>query len=201
MIVVFRNGPEKYEPWQEYKSKSIRRVMISRADVLGLPVISVCPVKRPKLKDHDTKYAFKDEKELMRDKLRTALRIAIYYGYTNLCIGTFGLGSGFGNPPEEVARMWRDLFLKDSEFVGHFNDVVFAFESCEGPIGASSSSSSSSRSSSSKHSAKHSSKHSSSSSSSSSSSNSVASILEVFKHVFSPAVIHDDYKESTHSKW
>jgi hypothetical protein len=167
------------------------------ADILALPVISVAPVKRPKLKDNDKKYCFKDEKELMRDKLRTALRIAVYYGYVNLCIGTFGLGSGFGNPPEEVARMWRDLFLKDPEFVGHFNDVVFAFEPPEGPGGASSSSHSSSRGSSSKHS----SKHSSSSSSSSSPKTSETSNLEVFKHVFSPSVIHDDYKGSKHSKW
>jgi hypothetical protein len=166
------------------------------AEFLGLPIISVSPVKRPKLKDNDRKYCFKDEKELMRDKMRTALRIAVYYGYVNLCIGTFGLGSGFGNPPEEVARMWRDLFLKDSEFVGNFNDVVFAFEPPEGPMGAGSSSSSASRSSSSKHSSKHSSSASSGSSKSKSSSD-----LEIFKHIFSPAVIHDDYKGSKQSKW
>jgi hypothetical protein len=148
----------------------------------GLPIISVCPVKRPKLDSSGKKYSFKQEKELMKDKLRTALRIAIYYNYPNLCIGTFGLGSGFRNPPEEVAIMWRDLFLKDPEFVGHFNDVVFAFEPPEGPMGMSSSSSS-----------KHSSKHSSSSSKSS-----VSSDLEIFKHVFKPSVIHDAYKSS---KW
>jgi len=106
-----------------------------------------------------------------------------------------GLGSGFGNPPEEVARMWRDLFLKDAEFVGNFNDVVFAFEPPEGPMGAGSSSSSSSRGSSSKHSSKH------SSSSSSSSRSKASSDLEIFKHIFSPAVIHDDYKGSKQSKW
>jgi uncharacterized protein (TIGR02452 family) len=93
-----------------------------------LPIISVCPVKRPKLDSSGKKYSFKQEKELMKDKIRTALRIAIYYGYPNLCIGNFGLGPGFRNPPEEVATMWKDAFLRDSEFVGHFHDVVFAFE-------------------------------------------------------------------------
>jgi hypothetical protein len=89
--------------------------------------------------------------------------------------------------------MWRDLFLKDPEFVGHFNDVVFAFEPPEGPMGASSSSSS-----------KSSSKHSSSSSSSRSS---VSSALDIFKHAFKPSVIHEAYKgsksysSSSSSKW
>jgi len=118
----------------------------------------------------------------MKEKLRTALRIAVYYNYPNICIGTFGLGSGFRNPPEEVAIMWRDLLLKDEEFIGHFNDVVFAFEPPEGPAGASSSSSS--KSSSSKSSSKH--------SSSSSPKSSVVSDLEIFKHVFKPTVMHPD---------
>jgi len=31
----------------------------------------------------------------MREKIATALRIAVFYEHTNLCIGSFGLGSGF----------------------------------------------------------------------------------------------------------
>ncbi|KAF8860978.1 hypothetical protein BDZ45DRAFT_648189 [Acephala macrosclerotiorum] len=167
-VVVFRNGPDKYEPWQEYKA---------------LPIISVCPVKRPKLDSSGKKYSFKAEKELMRDKIRAALRIAVYYGHTQLCIGTFGLGPGFLNPTQEVALMWRDALLKDPEFVGHFQDVVFAFEAPEGPAAASSSST------------KHSSSRSSGKSSSSSSSKtSHAADLEVFRHVFKPSVIHDAFK-------
>jgi hypothetical protein len=137
-----------------------------------LPVISVCPVKRPKLDSSGKKYSFKQEKELMRDKIRTALRIAIYYGYPNLCIGSFGLGPGFRNPPEEVANMWKDTFLRDPEFVGHFHDVVFAFEpEC---LLASSSSKSSSKS----------------SKSSSKSTSSSARDIDVFRDVFNPSKIH-----------
>ena len=90
LLVVFRSGPERYELWPEFKA---------------LPVISVCPVKRPKLDSSGEKYSFKQERDIMRDSVRTALRIAIYYGYYNLCIGNFGLGPGFRNPPEEVATM------------------------------------------------------------------------------------------------
>lgn len=162
-VVVFRNGPERYEPWQEMKA---------------LPIISVCPVKRPKLDTSGTKYSFKQEKELMRDKIRTALRIAVYYGHTKLCIGTFGLGPGFRNPPEEVALMWRDAFLRDSEFVGHFEDVVFAFDAPE----CTASMSSSSKSSSSKPKSSFPSK------------SSVAADLDIFRQVFKPSVIHDAFK-------
>jgi len=146
---------------------------------LALPIISVCPVKRPKLDSSGKKYSFKQEKELMRDKIRTALRIAVYYGHTKLCIGTFGLGPGFRNPPEEVALMWRDALLRDPEFVGHFEDIVFAFDAPEGA----SLSSSSSKSSSSK-----------SKSSSSSGKSTAAADLDIFRHVFKPAVIHDAFK-------
>jgi len=177
-------GQTNTSPGRNTKVRQPVALESMKLTVPGLPIISVCPVKRPKLNGSGKKYSFQDEKELMKDKLRTALRIAVYYGYPNICIGTFGLGSGFGNPPEEVAIMWRDLFLKDPEFVGHFNDVVFAFEPPEGPLGASSSSSSSSKSSS---------KHSSSSSSSRSS---VSSALDIFKHAFKPSVIHEAYKGS-----
>jgi hypothetical protein len=183
--VVFRDGPEKYQAWQEYKGMQNSSSNILPFSILthaALPVISVCPVKRPKLDSSGKKYSFKQEKELMREKIYTALRIAKYNGHTRLCIGTFGLGPGFRNPPEEVAIMWRDALLKDPEFVGSFQDVVFSFEAPEGVV-AVSSSSSTSRHSSSKSSSK-------SSSSSSSSKSSVAADLEIFQHVFKPAVIH-----------
>lgn len=163
-VVVFRNGPERYEPWSEMKA---------------LPIISVCPVKRPKLDSSGKKYSFKQEKELMRDKIRTALRIAVYYGHTKICIGTFGLGPGFRNPPEEVALMWRDAFLRDPEFVGHFEDVIFAFDAPEGLSTSASSKSSSSKS---------------SSKSSPSTKSAVAADLEIFRQLFKPSVIHDAFK-------
>ncbi|PBP19815.1 hypothetical protein BUE80_DR009320 [Diplocarpon rosae] len=170
-VVVFRKGPEKYESLPEYQA---------------LPIISVCPVKRPKLDAAQKKYSFKQEKELMRDKIRTALRIAVWYGHVNLVIGTFGLGPGFRNPAEEVALMWRDALLKEPEFAGRFRDVVFAFDSPEGGAAAAAAASSSSSKSSSSKTAK--------SSSSVSSRCSVAADLEVFRHIFKPAVVHDAFK-------
>jgi hypothetical protein len=125
----------------------------------------------------------------MRDKIHTALRIAIHYKYERLCIGTFGLGPGFRNPVEEVAIMWRDALLKDPEFIGRFRDIVFAFEAPEGlePVDSSSSKASSSKTQGS----------SSKGPSSSSSQSTTGADLEIFKYVFKPAVVHDAFKTPT----
>lgn len=137
----------------------------------------------------------------MRDKMVAALRIAVYYGHENLVIGTWGLGPGFRNPAEEVAMLWRDVLLFDDEFKGRFHDIVFAFEACEGAEAAAASPSSSS---------KHSSKSGSSSKSASKTSSSKSAApkgplsstgiagsfaleLDVFRHIFKPAVIHDTF--------
>jgi hypothetical protein len=188
----------------DLKSSNCTSILLTS---LALPVISVPPVKRPKLDSAGVHYSFGQEKELMRDKIRTALRIAVYYGHHNLVIGNFGLGPGFRNPPEEVAKMWRDAFLTDPEFKGHFQDIIFAFEDPEGP-GAVSSSSSKSSSKSSSSSSKSSSK---SSSSSSANKSSAASDLAVFRHVFKPSNLYpkafatepnrDAYHMAQYVKW
>ncbi|KAM3076276.1 hypothetical protein ACMFMF_005610 [Clarireedia jacksonii] len=166
-VVVFRFGPEKYQPWPEYKS---------------LPIISVPTVKRPKLDSSGKKYSFKTERELMKASMKTALRIAIFYQYDRIVIGTFGLGPGFKNPPEEVANLWRELLVHDNEFNEQFSAVIFAFEPSEGP--SSSTGSSANAASSSK----------SPRSNGSSSKPSFAHELEVFSQTFKPANIHGAFK-------
>jgi hypothetical protein len=113
--VVFRGGPE-----QDYAAFN---------EIASLPVISVAPVRRPKLDESGTKYSFAQEKELMKEKMRAVLRIASYCGHRNLVLGAFGLGPIFRNPATEVARMWRKLLFEEEEFHGAFQDVVFAIDS------------------------------------------------------------------------
>ncbi|KAF2864642.1 hypothetical protein BDV95DRAFT_613392 [Massariosphaeria phaeospora] len=114
-VFVFRGGPEQdYAPWKEVRS---------------LPVISVAPVRRPKLDESGNNYSFAQEKELMREKMRAVLRITAYCGHTSVCIGAFGIGPIFRNPVTEVARMWRKLLFEEDEFRGVFTDVVFAIDS------------------------------------------------------------------------
>lgn len=114
---VFRGTPE-----QDYAT-------FETADITSLPVISVAPVRRPKLDETGTKYSFLQEKELMMEKMRTVLRIASYCGHRNLVLGAFGLGPIFRNPTREVARMWRILLFGEEEFHGVFTDIVFAIDS------------------------------------------------------------------------
>jgi hypothetical protein len=65
---------------------------------------------------------------MTRDKLRGALHICLYNGYDRVVIGDFGLGNGYRNPPQELAELWRDVFLFDPELRGQFAYVVFVFE-------------------------------------------------------------------------
>lgn len=116
LLVVYRDGPDQYQFWQEFKS---------------LPVISVAPVRRPKLDESGKRYSFVQERELMLEKMRTVLRIAAYYGHPDLVLGAFGCGHVFRNPPREVARMWRQLLFQDPEFAGAFSNVVFAVQSSQ----------------------------------------------------------------------
>jgi uncharacterized protein (TIGR02452 family) len=100
-------------------------------DFQFLPVISVAPVRRPKLNESGSNYSFEQEKELMKEKMRSVLRIANHYEHKELCLGAFGVGPGFRNPVNEVANMWRELLFEETEFMGMFQNVVFAIESSQ----------------------------------------------------------------------
>ncbi|KAF1984152.1 hypothetical protein K402DRAFT_151377 [Aulographum hederae CBS 113979] len=122
-VVVFRDGPDHYELWQTSR---------------WLPVISVAPVRRPKLTTSSSSssssrpssptYSFAAERTLQKEKMRTILRIAAHCGHRELCLGAFGVGPVFRNPAREVARMWRELLFDEEEFRGVFSNVVFAVE-------------------------------------------------------------------------
>lgn len=116
--MVFRSGPgEDYRIWPNSKS---------------LPVISVAPVRRPRLNETDTDYCFVSEKQGMEEKMRAVLRIAVANQHAELCIGGFGLGYGFRNPAKQVARMWRGLLFSEVEFKNAFDSIVFAMEDTSG---------------------------------------------------------------------
>jgi hypothetical protein len=135
-----------------------------------------------------TKYSFASEREMVKDKLRSALRICAYSEYSNVVIGDFGLGNGYRNPPQELAELWREVLLYDPDLRGRIRQVAFVFEDASQSTtqlilddlakkskGGSSSSKSKSKSKSS----------SSGSSSSTSSSSSAPTDYQIFHHVFS----------------
>ncbi|KAL8966797.1 MAG: hypothetical protein Q9183_003205, partial [Haloplaca sp. 2 TL-2023] len=113
-VVVFRSGPNNgYTPWARFKN---------------LPIISIAPIRRPKLDESGTDYSFDQEKDMMKDKMRNVLRIAANHHHFDLCMGAFGVGPGFRNPAAQIASMWRDLLFDEAEFHGVFSNVVFAIE-------------------------------------------------------------------------
>ncbi|GJN82958.1 hypothetical protein PLIIFM63780_006504 [Purpureocillium lilacinum] len=112
-VVVCRGPHDRYEKLDRW---------------YDLPVVSVPPTRWPKLKDNGSRYSFAEERGMMRDKMRGALRICLYNNYDRVVIGDFGLGNSCRNPPQEVAEIWRDVFLFDPELRGQFAYVIFAFE-------------------------------------------------------------------------
>ncbi|GAO14950.1 uncharacterized protein UV8b_05119 [Ustilaginoidea virens] len=112
-VVVCRGPHDEYERLEKWQD---------------LPVVSVPPTRWPKLKENGTMYSFADERDMMKDKIRGALRICLYNNYDRVVVGDFGLGNSCRNPPREVAEIWRDIFLFDPDLRGQFAYVVFAFE-------------------------------------------------------------------------
>ncbi len=175
--VVFRGPHDKYEKLPEQQWRA-------------LPVVSVPPPRWPKLTQNGTKYSFADEREMVKEKLRGALRICAYNNYSTVVIGDFGLGNGYRNPPQELAELWREVCLYDPDLRGRIRCVAFVFEDAaqsttqliQDDIAKKSKGSSSGSSSRSK------SKGSSSSSSSSSAGNSPTDI-QIFSQVFDTAEI------------
>ena len=70
-------------------------------------------------------YAKEEDRDLTKIKMRLSLRIAAKHGHRKLVLGALGCGA-FRNPPEEVAKLWREI-LSEEEFTGGWWDnVVFA---------------------------------------------------------------------------
>jgi len=113
--VIFRGPHDRYEklPTELWRN---------------LPVCSVPPPRWPKLKDGGTKFSFSEERDYVKSKLRAALTMVVYNGYTRVVIGDFGLGNGYRNPPMELAQLWREIFLFDPGIAGRFEEVAFVFE-------------------------------------------------------------------------
>jgi hypothetical protein len=92
----------------------------------SLPVISVAPVCQPQLK-MNMYYALDEDRTMMYHKIRTILRIAAVNCHQDLCVGSFGIGFSWQNPPKDVAEMWRTVLFHELEFEGLFRTVIFAF--------------------------------------------------------------------------
>jgi len=112
--VIFRDGEKgSYKPYDQYQD---------------IPVISVAPIRGPRLDVSGSDYSFPEERELMETKMKSILRTAAWAGIPRLCIASFGIGPVFKNPARITAQMWKQLLFHDQEFYGAFEDIVFAID-------------------------------------------------------------------------
>jgi len=70
-------------------------------------------------------YAKEEDRNLMKIKMRLSLRIAAKHGHRKLVLGALGCGA-FRNPPEEVAKLWREILTEEEFTGGWWDNVVFA---------------------------------------------------------------------------
>ncbi|KAL1876369.1 hypothetical protein VTK73DRAFT_9438 [Phialemonium thermophilum] len=129
-VVVFRGPHDSYDK-------------LPQESWWSLPVCSVPPVRGPKLTENGTKYSFETEREVMKMKLRGALRACAYHMGSGgadcaaaaevsvVLVGDFGLGSTYRNPPQELAELWRDVFLYDPDIRGRIRQAAFVFDDPE----------------------------------------------------------------------
>lgn len=92
---------------------------------------TVPTTQRPKLDETGLEYSFAAEKGVMKDKLRTVLRIAATHDHPELCMGAFGVGYGFENPAARVSEMCREILFCEEEFHSWFSAVIFVIQGSE----------------------------------------------------------------------
>ena len=64
------------------------------------------------------------DKPVLKEKIRTILRIGVLEGHDSLVLGALGCGA-FCTPPAQMARLFHEV-LDEREFRGRFLKIVFA---------------------------------------------------------------------------
>jgi uncharacterized protein (TIGR02452 family) len=90
-----------------------------------IDIISVCAVRRPETKEKFGIFTMsKKDTDRTLEKMRIMFRIGIQNGHMCLILSAFGCGA-FRNPPEIIANLFSQV-LKEDEFKGCFDQIVFA---------------------------------------------------------------------------
>ncbi len=85
-------------------------------------VITAPALKRPELtKDGNLK---EKDAEIMKEKIKTVLRVALRNHHTKIVLGAWGCGA-YGLPAENVAKLFKEV-LSDKNFSGKFDEICFA---------------------------------------------------------------------------
>jgi uncharacterized protein (TIGR02452 family) len=98
--------------------------LLPEADRWWTSVVSVAAINRPRLTRFEDDYAKEEDREDMKERIKTMLRVAALEGRKNLVLGAFGCGA-FMNPPNIVAGLFKAV-LEEAEFKGRFEGICFA---------------------------------------------------------------------------
>lgn len=111
-------------------------VMITEADGAPTPADQVFSFKELRCAADDLRvkifgiplpflsYRYNDDS--MRNKIRAQLDNLVANNITHVILGAFGCGA-FKNPPEKIAKIYRDLLVQDN-YLKHFKNIVFAIK-------------------------------------------------------------------------
>ncbi|PSN62477.1 hypothetical protein BS50DRAFT_577379 [Corynespora cassiicola Philippines] len=102
-------------------------------DLPMVSVITLAALRNPAAQGGKfTKMADRDE---TKEKIRVVLRTAARREHRRIVLGALGCGA-FGNPPEDVAECFKEVFAEREFCGGWWEDVVFAvMDNAKGPSG------------------------------------------------------------------
>lgn len=77
-------------------------------------------------------FANPDDAELLREKIRIALRMAAYHGHSRIVLGALGCGPLYNGPTARVAELFFHVFMEEEFTGGWWEYVVFSVPSSLG---------------------------------------------------------------------
>lgn len=111
-VVVFRRGEgHKYE-------------VVAPTECVKLAVASAAAFYHPPLTKDGQSFAEQKMADIMKEKMRDVLRVALHHGHHRVVLGAWGCGA-FGGPPRQTACLWREV-IGEREFANQFEHIEFA---------------------------------------------------------------------------
>lgn len=123
-VAIFRKSKEL--GYERYKiEEGLKYVAVLTAAATSGPKTCSKPKKEDAYTPDGQYYANTKEPELLREKIRTVLRMAAYHGHSRIVLGAIGCGV-FRNPRERVAELFFHVFMEEEFTGGWFEHIVFA---------------------------------------------------------------------------
>ncbi len=110
-----------YSPWVKVFRDGASGDYAFLDNYFHLAFVSVAAINRPRLEGNRIARSLVP---IVKNKIRTILRIGLKYGHNAIVLGAFGCGA-FKNPPQHMAELFKEVLAED-EFRNKYNKVVFA---------------------------------------------------------------------------